>query len=111
MSPALVFTALADPRRRQILILLTEEPLPAGAIAARFRVSWPAISRHLRVLKAAGLVSETRSGRNRTYRVQPASLEPVLTWISGLSPSRPAPALVPAISRAQAPPVGREDFS
>src|SRR6266850_53222 len=61
-----VFKALADPTRRQILQDLQSEELTAGEIAARFPISGPSISRHLSVLKAAGLVTERRDA-NRIY--------------------------------------------
>ncbi len=61
-----VFRALADPTRRQILQDLKEGELAAGEIAARFPISGPSISRHLTVLKAAGLVEERREA-NRIY--------------------------------------------
>jgi DNA-binding transcriptional ArsR family regulator len=63
---ASVFRALADPTRRQILQDLRDGELAAGEIAARFAISGPSISRHLAVLKAAGLVQERRSA-NRIY--------------------------------------------
>jgi DNA-binding transcriptional ArsR family regulator len=61
-----VFRALADPTRRQILQDLREGELAAGEIASRFPISGPSISRHLAVLKAAGLVQERREA-NRIY--------------------------------------------
>jgi DNA-binding transcriptional ArsR family regulator len=61
-----VFRALADPTRRQILQDLREGELAAGEIAARFPISGPSISRHLTVLKSAGLVTERREA-NRIY--------------------------------------------
>jgi DNA-binding transcriptional ArsR family regulator len=61
-----VFRALADPTRRQILQDLRQGELPAGVIAGRFPISGPSISRHLTVLKAAGLVEERREA-NRIY--------------------------------------------
>jgi len=61
-----VFRALADPTRRQILQDLRDGELAAGDIAARFPISGPSVSRHLSVLKAAGLVSERRDA-NRIY--------------------------------------------
>lgn len=61
-----VFRALADPTRRQILQDLTAGERTAGAIAARFTISGPSISRHLGVLKSAGLVRERRDA-NRIY--------------------------------------------
>jgi DNA-binding transcriptional ArsR family regulator len=61
-----VFKALADPTRRQILQDLRDGELAAGEIASRFPISGPSISRHLTVLKAAGLVEERRAA-NRIY--------------------------------------------
>ena len=61
-----VFRALADPTRRQILQDLRDGELPAGQIAGRFTISAPSISRHLTVLKSAGLVQERRDA-NRIY--------------------------------------------
>src|SRR5580658_8721888 len=61
-----VFRALADPTRRQILTDLRSGELAAGEIAARFPISGPSISRHLGVLKGAGLVAERREA-NRIY--------------------------------------------
>ena len=62
-----VFRALADPTRRQILQDLGEGELAAGAIASRFAISGPSISRHLSILKAAGLVTERRDGNRILY--------------------------------------------
>ncbi|MCT9089664.1 metalloregulator ArsR/SmtB family transcription factor [Streptomyces sp. ASQP_92] len=62
-----VFRALADPTRRQILEHLRGGELPAGRIASRFAISTPSISRHLRVLKEAGLVTERRDGNRIIY--------------------------------------------
>jgi DNA-binding transcriptional ArsR family regulator len=61
-----VFRALADPTRRQILRDLRDGPLAAGGIAGRFPISGPSVSRHLSVLKGAGLVRERRDA-NRIY--------------------------------------------
>ena len=63
---ATVFRALADPTRRQILRDLREGELAAGEIAGRFAISGPSISRHLAILKGAGLVTERRDA-NRIY--------------------------------------------
>ena len=63
--------ALVEPRRREILQLIRDRELSAGAIASGFDVSRPAISQHLGVLKEAGLVSERREGTRRFYRARP----------------------------------------
>ncbi len=62
-----VFRALADPTRRQILQDLRGGELTAGAIASRFTISGPSISRHLSILKAAGLVTERREANRILY--------------------------------------------
>jgi DNA-binding transcriptional ArsR family regulator len=67
--------AVAEPRRQEILRLVWSQERPAGEIAAHFDVSRPAISKHLRVLRDAGLVEERRHGTRRLYRAKP---EPIL---------------------------------
>jgi DNA-binding transcriptional ArsR family regulator len=62
--------ALGNPIRREILLELRREPLPVGAIADRFSVSRPAISRHLRVLQDAGLVEAHERGAQNIYAIR-----------------------------------------
>jgi DNA-binding transcriptional ArsR family regulator len=76
-----VFAAIADPTRRAILDLLRDGELPAGAIADQFPVSRPAISRHVRVLRAAGLVEERRHSQQRLYRLAADPLRDVDRWL------------------------------
>ncbi|MBA3275765.1 MAG: winged helix-turn-helix transcriptional regulator [Chloroflexia bacterium] len=76
------FSALADPVRRAILEALNEGPLTAGQLADRFPISRPAVSRHLKVLRQAGLVSVAPSGREREYRVEPGPLAEIETWLA-----------------------------
>lgn len=76
-----VFRAIADPTRRAILDRLRAGPAPVNALAEDFRQSRPAISKHLRVLREARLVSETRAGRERVYRLHPAPLQQVAGWL------------------------------
>lgn len=73
--------AFAEPRRQAILRLLGEQELPAGRIAEHFDVSRPAISQHLQVLKAAGLVSERVLGRQHLYQVRPEALAQLRSFI------------------------------
>jgi ArsR family transcriptional regulator len=61
------FKALSDPTRRAILALLKKRPRTVNEIVEKFAISQPAISRHLAVLRAAGLVSATRDGQSITY--------------------------------------------
>ena len=77
-----VFKALADPTRREILALLRERRRAAGEIAAHFSVSRPAISKHLRLLRGARLVAETRAGRERLYQLNAAPLKSVDEWLA-----------------------------
>ncbi len=72
-----VFRANADPTRRAILDRLRAGPAPAGALASDFKQSRPAISKHLRVLREARLVSERRAGRERVYTLDPMPLQRV----------------------------------
>src|SRR5437868_9868578 len=74
--------ALADPRRRRILELVKATEMPAGAIAGAFPdVTRPAISQHLKVLKAANLLSERREGTKRLYRARPEGLLDVREYL------------------------------
>ena len=65
------FSALADPTRREIFELLARRPRPVGELAEGLPVSRPAVSQHLKVLRDAGLVTDTREGSRRLYRVNP----------------------------------------
>jgi DNA-binding transcriptional ArsR family regulator len=74
-------TAISDPIRRRVLELVRDDELPAGALAAEFDVSRPAVSRHLRVLREAGLLVERRAGRQRLYRANPEPLAELRRWL------------------------------
>jgi DNA-binding transcriptional ArsR family regulator len=76
-----IFRALADPTRRAILATLKTGELPVTRIADRFDVSRPAISKHLRILREAELVSETRQSKNRLYRLNTEPLREVDAWL------------------------------
>lgn len=79
----LVFTALSNPDRRKILDLLREGGKPAGDLAGEFPdLPQPAISRHLRTLREAGLVAVLPKAQQRIYSLQPAGLEEVDAWVS-----------------------------
>jgi DNA-binding transcriptional ArsR family regulator len=79
-----VASAIADPVRRDILLLLRERVMSAGEIAACFDISRPAVSRHLRVLRECGLVVDAVRGRERLYRLDTAPLAPLEAWIAQL---------------------------
>ena len=69
-----VLKAIAEPRRQEILRLLWQRERAAGEVAAHFDISRPAISKHLRILKEAGLLEERRAGTQRLYRARPERL-------------------------------------
>ena len=82
-----LYVALADPVRRRIVELLATGSRPAGAVADQFvHISRPAVSRHLRVLREAGLVESDLVGRERIYRVDLDALTEVEAWIAALRP-------------------------
>ena len=81
-----VFQVLAEPRRREVLALLAGEERTAGDIAARFDVTRQAISQHLRILLAAGLIRERREGARRWYQARPEGLEEVRVYLEGMWP-------------------------
>lgn len=79
-----VAAAIADPVRREIMMLLRGRMMSAGEIADRFDISRPAVSRHLRVLRECGLVVDEVRGRRRLYRLETAPLEPLEAWLARL---------------------------
>src|SRR4051812_50196054 len=83
-----VFRAIADPTRRAILDRLRAGAAPVNALAEDFQQSRPAISKHLRVLREAALVTEQRSGRERLYRLEPPRLQRVAGRGGGYRPVR-----------------------
>jgi DNA-binding transcriptional ArsR family regulator len=72
---------LAEPTRRRIVELLADGERPAGEIASHFRVSGPAISRHLRVLRDSGVVTYTRDAQRWVYALNPEPIEEVDRWM------------------------------
>ncbi|TPI48558.1 winged helix-turn-helix transcriptional regulator [Mesorhizobium sp. B3-1-7] len=68
------WTALGDPTRRTIFELLVDRPSSVSGLANALPVTRPAVSQHLKVLKDAGLVADTRSGKERIYRIDPDGL-------------------------------------
>lgn len=75
------FLALAEPNRRRMLELLADGPRAAGAIAADFDLSAPAVSQHLKTLREAGLVRVEVQGQRRIYSLDPEGLATVDEWI------------------------------
>ena len=76
--------AVADPVRRDILMLLRDRVMSAGEIAGCFDISRPAVSRHLRVLRESGLVVDEAQGRERLYKLETAPLAPLVGWLTEL---------------------------
>lgn len=77
--------ALADPVRREILVLLSTQPRNVSDITGHFDVSRPAVSRHLRVLREAGIVVAEDRGRERVYRLEPGPLMELRQWLEQFS--------------------------
>ena len=76
-----VFNAIAEPRRREIVDLLARGEQVVGKLVARLRIPQPAVSKHLGVLRKVGLVSVSRQGQQRLYRLNPKELKPVHDWV------------------------------
>jgi DNA-binding transcriptional ArsR family regulator len=76
-----VYHAVADPTRRAILDRLRRGGSPVSELAAGFRMTRPAVSKHLGILRRARLVRERRDGRQRIYQITPAPLEAVAQWV------------------------------
>ena len=79
---SLVFGALADPTRRAILSSLADGEATVAELAAPFRVSQPAISKHLKVLEQCGLISRTRRAQFRPCHLEAGALDGALDWIT-----------------------------
>lgn len=75
------FRALADPTRRRILELLSRRDLTAGEIAEEFPIAFPSVSRHLGVLKDAGLVDAEREGQHIRYRLNTTVSQEVVRYL------------------------------
>lgn len=78
-----VFQAISDPTRRAILDRLRAGPAAVNALAEAFEQSRPSVSKHLRVLRLARLVTEERIGRERVYQLRPVALQQVAGWLDG----------------------------
>jgi DNA-binding transcriptional ArsR family regulator len=75
------FSALADPTRRAILARLAQGEATVGELAKPFAISQPAISRHLKVLEQAALISNERRGKHRCCRLKPEALDSAAAWL------------------------------
>ena len=79
---ATTFEVLAEPRRREILDLLRAGERPVGDLVERLAASQPGVSKHLRVLREAGLVEVRRDAQRRVYRLRPTPLAEVDAWLT-----------------------------
>lgn len=82
IDPDPAFRALADRTRREIISSLGTGPRAVHDLAARFDISRPAVSKHLRILHEAGLVSLERSGKENLYRLEAGPLGEVMDWLN-----------------------------
>jgi DNA-binding transcriptional ArsR family regulator len=101
--PIAIYSALADATRCRIVEILLAGPIPVHTLADAFSISRPAISRHLRVLKTAGLVAEVKKGRENLYALRSGKLAPATIWINSI--------VSPAVDRSTqtSPPPALED--
>ncbi|MFF8726743.1 ArsR/SmtB family transcription factor [Streptomyces sp. NPDC015171] len=81
MADAALWTALADPHRRAIVALLLERPRPVGEIAESCGLSQPSASKHLRVLREAGLVRVRQDAQRRVHALDPAPIAALDAWL------------------------------
>ena len=102
------YSALSDPTRRRILAALQDGARPVGELVTELEVSQPTVSKHLKVLRDARMVSTRAQGQKRFYSIAPEPLEEVVAWLGelvaaagaadpaeGTTPPAPAPAPVP----------------
>jgi DNA-binding transcriptional ArsR family regulator len=76
------WSAVADPHRRQMLALMLERPRPVGELAERVGLSQPGTSKHLRVLREAGLVRVRQEAQRRVYELEPGPLAELDMWLA-----------------------------
>ena len=87
----LLFKALNDPSRRQILELLKDRDMTAGEIAEQFDISWPSVSHHLDILKRAGLVISVKEGQYVYYSISTTVMDEMLKWMMQFSAKKNKP--------------------
>jgi len=76
-----VFQAIADPIRRDIIQLISNEILTVNTVAEKFEISRPAISKHLKILSECGIIEINKKGRERYCQIQPQNLIPAFLWL------------------------------
>jgi DNA-binding transcriptional ArsR family regulator len=81
-QPADVFTAIADPRRREVILVLSNgQEYAVNEIVLHMKMAQPAVSKHLGALRKAGVVTMVKRGQHRMYRLNPQGLKPVHDWV------------------------------
>src|SRR5919107_6226290 len=80
-----VFNAIAEPQRRQILVLLRDGERPVTELAEELGMAQPGASKHLRVLREVGLVQDRRAGKQRLYGLEARGLRPIHEWAGGVA--------------------------
>jgi DNA-binding transcriptional ArsR family regulator len=81
-QPADVFTAIAEPRRREVIIMLSNgQEFAVNEIVLRMKMAQPAVSKHLGALRKVGVVTMVKRGQHRMYRLNPQGLKPVHDWV------------------------------
>jgi DNA-binding transcriptional ArsR family regulator len=82
--PTDVFTAIAEPRRREVLAVLSDgQEYAVNEVVLRMKMAQPAVSKHLRALRRAGVVTVVKRGQHRMYRLNAEGLKPVHEWVKG----------------------------
>lgn len=80
--PTDIFTAIAEPRRREVIAVLSDgQPYAVNDIVVRMKMAQPAVSKHLGALRKAGVVTVVKRGQHRMYRLNAQSLKPVHDWV------------------------------
>jgi DNA-binding transcriptional ArsR family regulator len=81
MPEQMVFRAIADPTRRSIMIMLADGEQSLGQIASNYRMTRPAVTKHLKILEEGGLIRVRSQGRERLHMLQPEALRTVSDWL------------------------------
>ena len=85
MPEQMVFRAIADPTRRSIMVMLADGEQSLGQIASNYRMTRPAVTKHLKILEEGGLIRVRSQGRERLHRLQPDALRTVSDWLGFFS--------------------------
>jgi len=78
----LIFRAIADPTRREIVALLSEKEMNVNQIAAHFNMTRPGVAKHLTILEEGGVISTQKRGRQTINKLEPDTLKAVVDWVN-----------------------------